>query len=899
MIGQTIFHYKILEKLGEGGMGVVYKAQDTKLDRFVALKFLPPHLNALEQDKSRFIQEAKAASSLNHPNVCTIHDIQEQDGQLFIVMEFVDGQTLADKKVSISLKQAIDVGIQIADGLAAAHEKGIVHRDIKPDNIMIRKDGLVQIMDFGLAKLRGASRLTKEGSTAGTAGYMSPEQLQGMNVDHRTDIFSLGVILYELFAGESPFKGTHDAALAYEIVNVDPPPISSLRPELDPEIDRIVFECLQKEPDERFQAAKDISKELKRVKRDSGRPRQSRISAIPNFNRSSQTSDRQKPREGPHVPLYLPWIIAGTCLIAVAVLAVLYILSSTQDKRVIRAYLPSPPNSNFFMYGNEAGPASISPDGKRLAFVAADSSGRRFLYVWSLDATSPRRLAGTEGALHPFWSPDCQFLGYFDDNNLKRIDASGGAPITICSAKNPRGGTWNAEGTIVLSPGPVDPLFTVPAAGGTPTPLTKLDHAAKVNSHRWPSFLPDGKHFLYFARTTASGAEGEGDAICVASLDSKEDKILIHASSNAQYASGFILYTRGTSLVAQQFDEGSLNVKGEAVTVAEGVTYDESTIHSLFTASQNGVLVYQTGSVQLGSQLFIYDRGGKRTGSVGNRAEYLQPRLSADDKRVAVDEYNFQSHNIDLWIYDLERKTRTRFTFAPSYEQYPIWSHDGSRIFFNANPDGIFDLYQKSSGGAGSEDLVLKTPQDKIPVDVSADGNMILYKTFGGPRTQSDLWIVHLDESQEGKDRTPVPFLQTEFNETDGRFSPDDRWIAYTSNESGPNEIYLRAVAASSGRWQVSTSGGSHPRWRRDGKELYYLSPDNTIMAASIDFKGSTVEVSNVHRLFDVPLIVQTIYAGYDVYADGNRFLVNEQLQTQNQTPLSLVVNWDATMKKK
>lgn len=899
MIGQVISHYKILEKLGEGGMGIVYKAQDTKLDRFVALKFLPPHLAASEQDKARFIQEAKSASALNHPNVCTIHDIQEHDGQMFIVMEFVDGQTLREKKGSISFKQAVDIGIQIADGLAAAHEKSIVHRDIKPENIMIRKDGIAQIMDFGLAKLKGVSRLTKEGSTVGTAGYMSPEQVQGLEVDHRSDIFSFGVLLFEMFTGQLPFKGVHETAVAYEIVNVDPAPMSSIKPEIDPSLDAIVLECLEKEPSERYQSVAEVGKDLKRFKRESGRHRQTGVTAVSAAIRSPKPSEGQKPLGEFRAASWLPWVVAGLCFAGMAAFAVAFIVFSSPDKRTIRAFLSAPEKSNFFMYGNEAGPAAISPNGQRLAFVAADSSGKRFLYVRSLDANTPHRLEGTEGALHPFWSPDNQFLGFFDQNKLKRVDASGGAPITICDAVNPRGGAWNAEGTIIFSPGPVTPLFAVPASGGTPTPLTKLEVIQRVNSHRWPSFLPDGKHFLYFARTTASGTQSEGDAICMGSLDGKESKVLVRASSNAQYASGYMLYTRGTSLVAQRFDEGSLELKGEAVTIAEGVAYDESTIHSLFTASQNGILVYQTGNVQLGSRLVLYDRSGNRIGFIGERAEYLQPRLCVDGKRVATDIYNFQSHNIDLWIYDIEHNSRTRFTFAPTYEQYPIWSRDGSRVFFNANPEGVFDLYRKSSSGAGSEELVLRTDNGKIPLDLSNDGKFLLYESYGGPKTQSDLWILPLDGDEQGKDSKPLPFLQTEFNETDGRFSPDSRWIAYTSNESGQNEIYLRSFSSSSGRWQVSTSGGGGPRWRRDGKELYYLSPENMIMAAEIAFKATTVEVSNVHPLFEVPLIVQLIFPGYDVSANGNQFLVNVQSETQNQTPLSLTVNWDAEIKKK
>jgi serine/threonine protein kinase len=899
MIGQTISHYKILEKLGEGGMGVVYKAQDTNLDRPVALKFLPPTLSASEQDKARFVQEAKAAAALNHPNICTVYGIEEHDEQTFIAMELVEGQTLREKKQSFSIKQAVDIGIQIADGLAAAHERGIVHRDIKPDNIMIRKDGLAQIMDFGLAKLRGASRLTKDGSTAGTAGYMSPEQAQGLEVDHRTDIFSLGVVLYELFAGEPPFRGAHEAAMAYEIVNVDPAPMSSVRAEIDPEIERIVFECLQKDPDERYQAAKDVSKELKRFKRESSRHRLSRVRAVqPEFH-PSRTSDGLKPLQRFPIAGYLPWVVACLCFLGIIAFSITYFLFSSSEKRTIRALIPAPEKTSFFLYGNEAGPATISPDGQRIAFVAADSSGKRFLYVRALDASTARRLAGTEGALHPFWSPDNQFLGFFDQSKLKKIDASGGAPITICDAANPRGGTWNAEGTIIFSPGPVTPLFVVPASGGTPAPLTKLDLARRENSHRWPWFLPDGEHFLYFARTTASGAQGEGDAIYAASIDGKVNKVLVHASSNAVYASGCLLYSRGSTLVAQRFDEGSLELKEEATTIAEGIAFDQSTIHNLFTASQNGILVYQSGTVQLGSRLVLYDRAGKRLGSIGDIAEYLLPRMSADGRRIASDVYDFQSHNVDIWIYDIARSSKARFTFASAYEQYPIWSTDGGRIVFNANPQGVFDLYEKSSSGAGGDELVLRTDQDKIPLDLSTDGRFLLYQAYAGPKTQSDLWILPLNAKEQNQDRKPVAFLQTEFNETDGRFSPDARWIAYTSNESGRNEVYIRSYSGSGGRWQASVAGAHGPRWRRDGKELYYLTPDNKIMSAEIVFKATTVEVSNVHLLFEAPLIVQLIFPGYDVTADGNRFLVNVQFESQNQTPLTLVVNWDAALKKK
>jgi Tol biopolymer transport system component/predicted Ser/Thr protein kinase len=899
IIGETISHYKVLEKVGEGGMGVVYKARDLKLDRFVALKFLPAHAGMKEETNMRFLQEARSAASLNHPNICTIFGIEEHDGRQFIIMEFVEGQTLQEKKPERTVKQSLEIAIQIAEGLSAAHEKGIIHRDIKPDNIMVRKDGIAQIMDFGLARLRGVTRLTREPGTAGTAGYMSPEQAQGFEVDHRTDIFSLGVVLYELFTGQAPFTGVHDAALAYQIVNVDPAPMSALRPDIDPGIERIVFECLQKDPDERYHSAREVSRELKRIQRSSGR----------------QSVSRTQPVSGPAVPPTvspepvktgaLPgsarrlWIVAGLCFLGMLAFGSLYILSPAPEKRIIRASIPAPEKLNFFMYGNEAGPAAISPDGRRLAFVAADSSGRRFLYVRSLDESVPRRLESTEGTLHPFWSPDSRTLGFFDEYKLKRIDASGGAPVTICDVTNARGGAWTPDGTIIFSPGPSLPLFCVPAAGGVPAPLTTLDIARRENSHRWPSMLPDGKHFLYFARTTASGAQDEGDAVFVASIDLKMNKLLVHASSNASYASGYLLYARGTNLVAQRFDEGSLVLKGEPATVAEGISYDESTLHGLFTASQTGVLVYQTGTVQLGSRLLVYDRNGRQTGAIGERAEILLPRLSLDGRKVVCDIYDFHAHNTDLWIFDLVHGFKSRFTFSPSYERYPLWSPGGEHVVFNSNGGGISDIYQKSSNGAGSEEPLLKTSEDKIPLDCSPDGKLLLYQVYAGPKTQSDLWILPLGNSGPDATPKPYPFLQTEFNEYDGRFSPDGRWVAYTADESGRNEVYIRLLSdsAGSGRWQVSIAGGTGPRWRGDGKEMFYISPDNTIMAAEIQLKTSTAEVSDVRRMFEVPLIVHIIYPSYDVAADGNRILVNVQYGSQNQSPLTLVLNWDAALK--
>jgi serine/threonine protein kinase/Tol biopolymer transport system component len=904
MIGQTISHYKILEKLGEGGMGVVYKAQDTKLNRAVALKFLPEHVSASEADATRFVQEAQAAAALNHPNICTIYGIEEAAGKHFIVLEFVDGQTLQEKKTGLSLKQAIDVGIQIAEGLAAAHEKGIVHRDIKPENIMIRKDGIAQIMDFGLAKLRGATRLTKEGSTVGTAGYMSPEQIQGQDTDHRSDIFSLGVLLFEMMTKQLPFKAAHETAMAYEIVNVDSPPMSSINPEISPELDAIVLECLEKDPKERTQSAGQVAVDLKKYRRESSRQRASRITAARPVSTIHPHRVEEHAEPARLKTTLLPWTIASLLILLLLGFAIKYFLTSP-DRPMITAVIPPPERMNFYLYGNTAGPVAISPDGKRLAFVAADSVGKKYLFVRSLDALAALRLVGTDGALHPFWSPDNQFIGFFAQGKLKKIDASGGAPITICDAGFPRGGTWNDEGTIVFTPGPGAPLSVVSSSGGTATIVTKFDSLRKENSHRWPSFLPDGQHFLYMARTVTAGSQGEGGLIRVASLDGKTNKILVPAVSNSVYASGYILYVRGTTLVAHRFDESSLELKGEPITIAEGVTYDPSTNRSMFTVSSNGNLVYQTGVAKLGSRLIFYDRAGKTIGVAGELAEYYYPRISPDNKRVSAYIWDYQSHNADIWITDFTRRLKTRFTFNAAMEIYSVWSPDGNRLIFNSNMDGNFNLYVKATSNTGGEFLLLRSAYDKNPCDWSKDGKFLLYNEDGPQRTQYDLWVLPLNGNRE-----PFPFLQSEFNEVDGRFSPDVRWVAYVSDESGQNEIYIRTFqdqsgqpvprnASMGGKWQVSVSGGDSPRWRGDGQELYYFSPDNKMMTADITVKDGSPEVSHVRPLFEVSSIVQLPQSDYDVTSDGKKFLINVPFETQNETPLTLVVNWDAALKKK
>jgi len=889
MIGSTISHYKILEKLGEGGMGVVFKARDTKLNRTVALKFLPSHVSEAEKDKERFLQEAQAAASLSHANICTIFGIDEHDGKQFIVMEYVDGQTLHEKKQNLSLKQALEIGIQVSDGLAAAHDKGIVHRDIKPENIMIKKDGTVQIMDFGLAKLRGATRLTKEGSTVGTVGYMSPEQVQGMDVDHRTDIFSLGVLLYEMFTGQSPFKGVHETAIIYEIVNVDPSPMGTVKSDIDTDLDAIVLDCLAKDPADRYQSAAELSRNLKRFKRESSRSRVIRMTNARPIYKESGTVE-QPPKRRPALRELAAWTLSGVLLVAVSLFA--FFSQRGTDSRVVRSSLLPP--DNFEFDSRVGGHIAISPNGKLMAFVATDSVMQKILWVRPLNALSGQQLNGTEGASYPFWSPDSRFIGFFVGGKLMKIEASGGPPLTICDVgNNARGGAWNADGVILFASTGTGPLSRVSAAGGSPGVATVLDTAGGHISHRWPFFLPDGNHFLYSAQTTITG-NAEKDAICLGSLDSPDARVLFHASSNSAYASGHILFLRERTLMAQPFDPGSYSLNGDAFPVAEQVSYWADRNKAIFTVSDNGVLAYQSGAAGT-SQLIWFDRNGKQLDAIGKPGTYGHFRISPDERSVATEMVDQRFRNSDIWIYDFTRKNQTRFTFDPGPDMSPVWSPDGGRIVFGSSRrrgTGT-DLYQRASSGIGNEEMLTDTLVDKFPSDWSPDGQFIVFTALNRSHMQADLWLMPMTGVP-----TPVPFLQTDFGEINASFSPDGKWIAYQSNESGATQVYVRPFPGPGGKYQVSTSPGTSPRWRGDGKEVYFLGDDKTLRVVEVDSKGRTFIVGRERVLFQTNPMISGLAIPYDVTGDGKRFLVCTVKGETSSTSVTLVVNWDAELKE-
>ena len=867
MIGQTISHYKIIEKLGEGGMGVVYKAQDTKLDRFVALKFLPAHLAASEQDKARFIQEAKSAAALNHPNVCSIIDIQEHedpqgDKQMFIVMEFIDGQTLQEKKGSLTQKQAIDYGIQIADGLAAAHEKGIVHRDIKPENIMIRKDGIVQVMDFGLAKLVGVSRLTKQGSTVGTLGYMSPEQVQGQETDHRSDIFSFGVLLYEMLTGRSPFNGAHESAILYEIVNVDVPPMSSIKPEIDVELDRIVLECMEKDPNERTQSIKQVSIDLNRFKRTSSRTRMSKtFSTI----QSVKTPDKEQMPGNNATPawkqFFWPLLTGALALVVIALFWMHWRLGNEQST-VARLVVPLPKDEflNISVYLAIA----ISPDGTRLVYRA---NGQ--LYLRNLNSYVSTPITGTEYAGSPFFSPDSRWIGFFADGRLKKVLVSGGTPIDLADAPDNRGGVWGKDGKIVFVSTSSVGLSCISEAGGPVETITVPDSTRKERTHRWPSLLPDGKTVLFTVGEIETPDYYDDATIEAVNLETKKQTVILKGAAVARYLpNGFLVYERAGVLLAVPFDPDRLEIKGTAFPVVENVSGDGSTAATNFACSDNGTLVYVPGQTSLANlSLALIDRAGAATDLAAPPKGYIDPRISPDGKRIAV--AVSAEKGFDLWVYDIARNTSSRLTFNGTTRS-PAWSPDGKRIAYYSNFEGKSSIMIRQADGSGTAEEVLSGGIPRTYVDSwSVDGSyLFLDKTTNSGA--SDIYVLPLKG-----DRKPWPFLATKFDEYLGTLSPNGKWLAYMSNESGAYQVYVQPFPNGEGKWQVSSEEGYEPHWSRDGKSLFYASPSKqTIMVVSVD--GSTPLV------FGKPRVAFSGYHGlntdsgisYDLAPDNQHILV-------------------------
>ncbi|MDA2930745.1 protein kinase [Acidobacteria bacterium AH-259-O06] len=883
--GTRLGPYEIITLLGAGGMGEVYRARDTRLDRTVAIKVLPSHLSDNPGLRQRFEREARTISRLNHPHICTLYDIGHHQGIDFLVMEYLEGKTLADRlaKGALPIDQALRYAVEIADALDKAHRQGVVHRDLKPGNIMLTETG-AKLLDFGLAKLRPPpaaaaslsalpteeASLTAEGTILGTFQYMAPEQLEGKEADARTDIFAFGALLYEMATGRKAFEGKSQASLIAAILERHPPPISTLQPLTPPALDHAVRRCLAKEPDERWQSANDLTGELKWI-----------VEAGSQAGLPAPVLARRRSRQR------LGWIAAGALclpLIATLSLSVIHLREVPQEAHPMRFFVSPPEQVTLARF------PVISPDGKHLVFETRSADSPNLLWVRSLDSLTARSLPGTEGALYPFWSPDSRFIGFFSRGKLKKVPLSGGPPQTLCDAPAGRGGSWNRDGTIVFNPHWADPLQYVSAAGGEAKPLTELDESRGETAHRWPGFLPDGRHFFYLALSS----QPENRGIYLASLDSKETKRLLSATLNAAYAEpGYLLFMRESTLMAQPFDKQGLELTGEAFPLAQNVDRTEHTYTTAasFSVSENGVLTYRSGSSLSRNQLVWFDREGKRLGPVGEPADYSNHALSPDGKRVAVGLRDPETQTRDIWLFDLARATSSRLTFDPADDLNPVWSPDGTRIAFTSDRKGPRDIYQKMASGTGQDELVLESGEQKSLTDWSADGRFLLYNA-PNPQTRGDVWMLPL--SEEGK---PTPFLQQSFDQREAQFSPDGRWVTYYSNESGTRQVYVQPFPATGGKWQISTQGGVEPRWRRDGKELFYIAGSN-LMAVEVNTRGSSLEAGIPKVLFEASFAGLGTRNSYVVSADGRRFLIITPVEQAASSPITVVLNWTTELAK-
>jgi eukaryotic-like serine/threonine-protein kinase len=912
--GKKLGPYQIVSPLGAGGMGEVYRARDTRLDRDVAIKVLPTHLASDPQLKQRFEREAKTVSSLNHPHICTLYDIGREGDTDFLVMEYLEGETLLKRleRGPLSGDELFRTAEEISDALDKAHRKGVIHRDLKPGNIMLTPAG-AKVLDFGLAKTTAplmpgssssgkaspagatagataagmtasptmSSPLTTAGSVVGTFQYMSPEQLEGREADARSDIFSFGAVLYEMATAKRAFPGKSRYSVASAILEKDPEPISSVAPTAPAALERVVTRCLAKDPEDRWQTARDVTVELQWAsEHGSAAP----VTAPAETVTVVKTSPLSK----------AAWGVAGVSLLAAIALGVAFFLLSPAPVKTIRSQISQPEKTLFAFDGSEGSP-QLSPDGNRLVFPANDATGKEALWVRPLDSLSAQRLEGTDGATYPFWSPDSRHLAFFQDGKLKKIDVTGGPAVTLCDVTDGRGGAWSRNDVIIFAPGSMNTsLSRVEAAGGAPSPITTHKGTGSAFSSRWPVFLPDGKHFLYLSGDlTAVGTSKLG--IYVGELGTDEQDFLVQADSNALYASpGFLLYLRGGTLMAQPFDAGSRKLKGEAFPVAEQVASPQLFRLGYFTVSQTGMMVYQTGEAASSGQFVWFEADGKPGNVISEPGAEQEPQLSPDGRRLAYQMSDSGGKSADIWILDLERGVRTRFTFGPDIADTPVWSPDGTRIAYDVIQKGRGDIYVKNASGAGSAEALYQSEANKTPVDWSRDGRYILFTALDPQgKTKNDVWALPLFG-----DRKPFPFIHSEFEEPEAMFSPDTHWVAFESNESGNFEVYLLPFPEGGGKWQVSQGGGVQPIWNRDGKSLYYIAPGGKLMEVSIQEKGAAVEIGTPHELFQTTIADSGPFGrAYSVTPDGKRFLVEKQ-ERGAAPPLTLVANWTTGLKK-
>ena len=891
--GTRLGPYEILSPLGAGGMGEVYTARDTRHNRTVAIKVLPASVASDPDLRARFEREARAIAALDHPHICALYDVGRDNDIDFLVMPLLDGETMAARLIKgpLPIDQVLRYAIEIADALDKAHCQGIVHRDLKPGNVMLTKAGS-KLLDFGLAKLRGpaapigmsgltalatAGPATAQGTLIGTVNYMAPEQVEGKEADARSDVFAFGALVYEMATGRRAFDGTSAASVIGAVLKDEPAPIATLQPTTPAALDRGIRTCLAKDPDERWQSAGDLKRELRWIAEAGSR----------DLAPASSVAVRS--------PMTKVWaasaIVFALALAGTLPFAVSRLRENPPAPSVVRFSVYPPPGATFAA-GNASVPATqfaLSPDGRQLAFIASAAGRQQSLWVRALDTPDAKPMAGTDDASYPFWSPDSRMVAFFARGKLLKVDVAGGAPQKICDAGSGRGGAWNRDGLILFSNSNANGMNLVPASGGTPTLVLPFNQDRQETTHRFPDFLPDGRRFLFFVRTR----QPENRGIYVGSLDSPAHTRLLTTNLRGLYdPSGFVLFARDGTLMTQAVDPRSLGLIGEPVQIAPQVG-GASTDYASFSVSGNRVLAYASSNPQVG-QLTWYDRTGRPDGTVGAAGDYVDVGISPDQKRIVFSLVDPQTNTQDIWLTELARGANTRLTFDPATDGAPIWSPDGARIVFRSDRGGLNNLYLKSAGGTGADEpSVIGPTAVLVTTDWSPDGANIVYHSAGAT-TGDDIWVLPMSG-----DRKPHVFLQTPFNEMQGKLSPDGHWMAYTSDESGMLEVYVRPFPAGAEKWAVSTNGGSEPKWRGDGKELFYLGADRKLMSVPIA-AGGTLEAGVPKALFETKVgSINPEYRNqYAVSKDGNRFLINAVSAGASSPPITVVLNWTAGLKK-